>query len=142
MAEALCILPFFFPFSAWGLFVGCIAANILSPYPLDIAVGTLANLLAALCTALLGRTGSRRTPVKILACAMPVIFNAVFIGALIAYYTVSGGEAAAFLPAFITSGLQVGLGELAVMYALGLPLMIFLPKTKFFSGLLHKYQKE
>ena len=29
IAEALCILPFFFPFSAWGLFVGCFLANLI-----------------------------------------------------------------------------------------------------------------
>ena len=29
VAEALCILPFFFPFASWGLFIGCLLANIL-----------------------------------------------------------------------------------------------------------------
>ena len=28
IAEALCILPFFLPFTTWGLFVGCILANL------------------------------------------------------------------------------------------------------------------
>ena len=28
VAEALCVLPFFFPFTTWGLFVGCILANL------------------------------------------------------------------------------------------------------------------
>ena len=48
-SEALCVLPFLFPETAWGLFAGCLIANLLSPYGLlDIVVGSLATLLAAL----------------------------------------------------------------------------------------------
>ena len=51
-SEALCVLPFLFPETAWGLFAGCLIANLLSPYGLlDIVVGSLATLLAALITA-------------------------------------------------------------------------------------------
>ena len=50
-AEALCVLPFFFPETVWGLFVGCLITNLLSPYGLvDIAVGSLATLLGAFLT--------------------------------------------------------------------------------------------
>ena len=31
-SEALCVLPFFLPETAWGLGVGCLIANLLSPY--------------------------------------------------------------------------------------------------------------
>ena len=133
IAEALCILPFFFPFSVWGLFIGCIAANILSPYPLDIVIGSVATLFAALCTMQLGKANSDAKVVKFLACLPPVVFNAVFIGALIAYYMVAYGEADAFLPAFAINGLWVGFGELVIMYAIGLPLMIYFPKTRLFT---------
>ena len=130
VAEALCVLPFFFPFTVWGLSVGCVLANIISPLPLDIIVGAAATLLAALCTALIGKMGRERAGAKIFACLPPVIFNAVFVGALIAYHS---GEA--FMPAFIGNGLLVGSCEFVVMYALGLPLLIFLPKTKLFGEL-------
>ena len=30
-AEALCVLPFFFPETVWGLFVGCLITNLLRP---------------------------------------------------------------------------------------------------------------
>ena len=139
VAEALCILPFFFPFSVWGLFIGCMIANLISPYPLDIAVGSAASLLAALCTMLAGKMNRESLLVKALACFPPVFFNAVFIGALIAYYMVGGGETDVFLPAFIINGLQVGFGQLVVLYALGLPLMIFLPKSKVFEKLSELY---
>ena len=136
VSEVLCILPFFFPFSVWGLFIGCIAANILSPYPLDIIVGPIASLIAAICTMYIGKLSAReRISIKALACFPPVLFNAVFIGAMIAYIMVSEGAADAFMPAFISSGLWVGLGQLIVLYALGLPLMVYLPKTKFLEKL-------
>lgn len=135
VAEALCILPFFFPFSVWGIFIGCIVANLLSPYPLDIVVGAVASLLAALCTMQIGKLGRERLSVKALACLPPVVINAVFIGALIAYYMVNAGETDAFVSAFIINGLQVGFGQLVVLYALGLPLMIYLPKSQVFRKL-------
>ena len=47
-SEALTVLPFLLPETAWGLFVGCMLSNILSPYgPLDLIVGSAATLLAA-----------------------------------------------------------------------------------------------
>ena len=140
IAEALCILPFFFPFSVWGLFVGCIVANLFSPYPLDVLVGPVASLLAALCTMQAGKLGQERISVKALACLPPVVFNAVFIGALIAYSMVSAGEAEAFLPAFIINGIQVGFGQLVVLYAVGFPLLLYLPKSKAFNELVERYK--
>ena len=130
IAETLCILPYYAPYTAWGLFAGCIIANIMSPYPLDMIIGPIATLLAALCTMQIGKAKRKNTAQKIIACAPPVIINAIMIGALIAYYTTGADEAEKFLPMFIINSLQVGLGEAAVMYAIGLPLMLYLPKTR------------
>lgn len=139
VAEALCILPFFFPFSVWGLFVGCIIANLISPYPLDIVVGPLATLIAALCTMRIGKTGRNGISVKILACLPPILINAVFIGALIAYYLTGAGDAGAFTAAFAINGLQVGFGQFVVLFALGLPLMVYLPKTRIYDKISEYY---
>ncbi|MEG1073265.1 MAG: QueT transporter family protein, partial [Oscillospiraceae bacterium] len=50
-AEALTVLPFLFPATVPGLFVGCFIANILSPFgALDVVFGSLATLLAAFLT--------------------------------------------------------------------------------------------
>jgi len=137
----LCILPFFFPFTVWGLFVGCIVANIFSPYPLDLIVGPVASLLAALCTMYIGKINSReKIATKALACFPPVIFNAVLIGAMIAYLVVGEGAADAFMPVFISYGLWVGLGQLIVLYLLGLPLMIYLPTSKLLDKLNYLYR--
>ena len=46
-SEALCLLPFLFPETAWGLGVGCLIANLFSPYgALDIVVGRRAPAAA------------------------------------------------------------------------------------------------
>ena len=75
-AEALCVLPFFFPETVWGLFVGCLITNLLSPYGLvDIVVGSLATLLGAFLTSRCGK--------KWLAPLPPVAVNAVLVGGLL-----------------------------------------------------------
>ena len=139
LAEALCIMPFFFPGTAAGLFIGCVFSNLLSPYGvLDIIAGSFATLLAALCTARIGRV-NRKTPViKALACFPPVIINALVIGAVIAWTETSGGSE--FRIAFAVNGLQIGLGQLAVMYIIGMPLMIYLPKLNIFNKLSEQYR--
>ena len=77
-SEALCLLPFLFPETAWGLGVGCLIANLFSPYGvLDIVVGSLATLIAALIT-------SRCRNVW-LAALPPVACNMVLVGAVLAY---------------------------------------------------------
>ena len=49
-AEAMTVLPFLFPAATPGLFVGCIIANLFSPYPLDVLCGSAATLIACLLT--------------------------------------------------------------------------------------------
>ena len=130
IAEVLCILPFFYPITVPALFVGCLIANVLSPYGiLDIVGGSLASLLAALCTMQIGRANREAFAFKALACFPPVIINALIIGAIIAYSITGGG--AAFWSAFLINGGLVGVGQFGVLYCIGLPLMIYLPKSRF-----------
>lgn len=120
-AEALCVLPFVCPASAWGLFVGCIIANLYGGYGiLDIVFGSLATLAAGLITA--------RVKIKWLAPLPPVILNGLVVGAVLAFTLTPENVLGSF---FIFSG-QVALGELAVCYLLGLPLLIVLSKLTFF----------
>ena len=75
-SEALCVLPFLLPSATPGLFLGCLAANLLSPYgALDIVFGSLATLLAALW--------SQRCRKKWMAPLPPVVCNALIVGAVI-----------------------------------------------------------
>ncbi|MEA4894852.1 MAG: QueT transporter family protein [Oscillospiraceae bacterium] len=138
-SEVLCILPFFFPASAAGLTVGCVIANIIGPYGvLDIVFGSLATLLAGICTALIGirarKKGECGWGACITACLMPVIFNAPIVGAVIAYASVE----LAFWKGFVLYGAQVGLGEAGVMLVLGLPAMRYILKRPALSTLMNK----
>lgn len=136
VAEALCVLPFFFPYTTWGLVAGCLIANLLSAYGvLDVVFGTLATLLSCLAIAALGRGDRQSWGNNLLACLMPVIFNALIVGALIAYFETDQLFAGAFWPAFGFNALSVGFGELVVLLALGLPLLRWLPHSVFYSKL-------
>ena len=113
-SEALTVLPFLFPEAIPGLFVGCVVSNILSPYgALDLVVGSAATLLAAIWT--------NRCRSLAFAPMPPVVANAALVGGMIAWC--EAGFGAGFWAAFAYNALTVGLGELAVCYALGLPLL-------------------
>lgn len=126
VAEALTVLPFLFPAATPGLFVGCIIANLFSPYPLDVLCGSAATLLACLWT--------ERMPNRWLAPLPPVICNAVIVGAEIAWF--EGGFTAAFWPAYAFNAFTVGLGELIACYLLGSLLLTTLPGIPFFRGMI------
>ena len=137
VSEVLCILPFFFPFSVWGLFVGCVLANLLSAYGIvDVVFGSMASLLAALCTMYIGRLGRNRG-MTALACLPPVVFNGLLVGAAIAIATTNGGSA--FWPAYAISGIEVAASEFLVMFALAFPLALYLPRAGFFNKLIAIY---
>lgn len=124
-SEALCLLPFLFPETAWGLGVGCLIANLFSPYgALDIVVGSLSTLIAALLTA---RCRSPWT-----AALPPVVCNMVLVGAVLAYET--AGTSAAFWPAYGLNALTVGLGEAIACLVLGVLLVKQLPKIPYFRN--------
>lgn len=125
-AEALCVLPFLMPETAWGLAVGCLIANILSPYGLlDIAVGSLATLLSALIT--------RQCKNKYLAPLPPVLLNGLLVGGLLAFE--QAGFSGAFWKAFWFNGCSVTIGEAIACYGLGLLLLWKLEQSAFFKNL-------
>lgn len=61
-AEALTVLPFLFPAATPGLFVGCIIANLFSPFVLDVVFGSMATLLACLWTSRMTTDGWHPCP--------------------------------------------------------------------------------
>lgn len=127
VSEALTVLPFLFPEAVPGLFVGCLIANLLSPYGvLDVVIGSGATLLAAVWTA--------KCSNRWLAPLPPVVCNAVLIGALIAYY--EAGFGTAFPGAFAFNALTVGMGEAISCYVLGMLLLYWLPQNRTIRALI------
>lgn len=127
VAEALTVLPFLFPAAAPGLAVGCLVANLLSPYGLvDVICGTAATALAAFLT--------MKMPNKWLAPLPPVLCNGVIVGGMLAWYEAGFGPN--FWTMFALSGPGVALGEIAACYVLGMLLLYALPKVKYFQPMI------
>ena len=128
IAEALTVLPFIFPVTIPGLFIGCLISNILSPYgPIDMVFGSLATLIAAYLTS--------KMPNRYLAGLPPVIVNAVIVGGLITYSIAQEG-AATVSTFFVTAG-QIGFGQIIACYVIGLPLLVVMEKyikPRFFNN--------
>lgn len=127
-SEALTILPALTPAAIPGLTIGCLIANLGSPYGIaDIICGTLATLLAAICSRAARNIRFKNLP--LLSPLFPVLFNGVIIGLEIAYFLPEGIS----WTAFATAGLSVAFGEFVICYILGLPLYTALNKTKIFT---------
>ena len=135
IAEALCVLPAIFPFTTWGLFVGCILANLVSPTGmLDVVFGSLSTLAACCCIAVLGNKRSMGRSIVI--CLMPVLWNGVALGAM---FALTGEYSWIVFPAmFAVFGGEVALGEAVVMFVLGLPLLRWLPGSDLAAKLQEK----
>jgi len=106
LSEALCVLPCFTAAAVPGLFVGCLAANLLTGCALwDVVFGSLATLIGAvLCRAL----RRHRLPALI-----PNIVSNTVIVPLVLMYVYGTPETFAYL------ALTVGLGELISCGVLG-----------------------
>jgi len=133
VAEALTLLPVLTPAAIPGLAIGCLIANLGSPFGLiDIVFGTLASLLAALCTYWLRKIQFLKLP--LLSALMPALFNGLIIGAVIALMVTDTLDFGAFtLANMLIFGGQVALSELVICLFLGLPLVVLLRKTPIFD---------
>jgi len=106
-----------------GLVVGCILANIGSPYgPLDIVVGTFATFLALYAM--------RFCTTFFMASLMPVLFNGVIVGLELMYL--------AALPkgiSLVAAIFYIGLGEFLSVSVFG----VFLAKMVLSNETIRKY---
>ncbi len=127
ISEALCVLPYLMPSAVPGLFVGCLIGNLISgAVALDVVFGSLATLLAALCTYFMGK---HKLPTW-LAPLPSVVINALVVGAVLTYcyeYGLSYGLAV----------LQVGGGQAIACFVLGLPLLQLLIRNPKILGPNH-----
>ena len=128
VAEALTILPVLTPAAVPGLTIGCVIANISSPYGIiDIICGSSATLLAALCSRATRNVTIKGVPV--ISAVFPVILNAVIVGAEISALGTDGFS----WPVFATMAGSVALGQSLACFVLGLPLCVALKKVKIFD---------
>ena len=122
-AEALCILPLFFPEAVPALYIGCMLSNIASPFWLyDVFLGSLATLLAALITYMVGGFVKKDEFRITLGGIAPVVLNAIIIPFIIVFLCDGAGDSASLTVAYFTYALSIFLTELVWVYALGTPL--------------------
>ena len=123
VAEMLCLLPVFGADYIVAVTLGCFLANLLgvsmgTTVAADLVFGTLATLLACLCTC---RLRSLRVKGLALPASLPpVVFNAVIVGAEIAVFFTDGGFT---WPVLVFNMLTVGLGEVISCCILGVALV-------------------
>lgn len=134
VAEVLTILAVFTPAAIPGLTIGCVIANIsslsvLGPY--DLIFGSIASLLAAVMMYLLRNKRLFKLPVA--SALMPALANGIIVGFEIEFFFVEGGF---HFGDFLFQGGCVALGELGVLFVLGLPLARLIEKQSFDKKLL------
>lgn len=120
VAEALTVLPFVCPWAVWALYLGCILANLGSPFLVwDLTLGASATLISALLT----RHGGR----KELAPLPPVIVNALVISGYVAPLS--------NLP-YWPVALYIALGQGIACYGLGYPFLLWVLRNERVKGIL------
>ena len=129
-AEALCILPLFFPEAVPALYIGCMLSNLGSPLLVyDVFIGSLATLFAALGTYLVGRFFKKHALKLFLGGLFPVLLNAFVIPVVIVFLCgdLSYGTKAATYWTFAGS---LAATEAVWVYALGAPLYFFIERMR------------
>lgn len=122
LSEILTILPAFTVSAIPGLFIGCLLSNLLTGATLlDIIFGSIATLLGALGTYLIGKKN------KYLAPLPPVIANTAIIPFVLHFsYNLN--------PIYLFF-LTVFAGEFISCYLLGVPFYIFMKKNSHRFGI-------
>ena len=122
IAEALTLLPILTVDAVPGLFVGCVIANLLGGGVwFDVVLGSIATLLAAVCTRL-----SREKP--FLAAIFPTVFNGLIVGPVVYFAYVRAPGDPVSVGTLLFNMATVAFGELVVCYALGMPFLYALKK--------------
>ncbi|MBQ7505256.1 MAG: QueT transporter family protein [Ruminococcus sp.] len=128
VSEAMTVLAFFMPAAIPGLTVGCVLANISSVTAglglYDMVFGSIATLLAALCMYALRNVKLKDVP--FVGLLMPAVFNGLIIGFEIDFFFI--GSMSFNFADFLVQGGFVALGELVVLFVLGLPLTLIIKK--------------
>ncbi len=123
-AEALTILPLFYAEAVPALWIGCMLANLMSPFIMyDVPVGGAATLVAALLTYAVGYFIKNHAARMALGGFFPVLVNALLIPVIIVFLC---GDTMGYTS---TVAYWINFGSLAAteavwIYGLGIPLYI------------------
>ncbi|MEI6509427.1 MAG: QueT transporter family protein [bacterium] len=128
VAEALTILPFFFPEAIWGVALGVALANLFSPFGvIDLVCGSLLSLIAALGSYMAGRLlrphllhGWAVALAVLLAPLFPVLAN----GFGVSWYLLQFGLVSDYTYWGLTVSILIG--QTVACYGLGGPLLLVL----------------
>ena len=125
ISEALTVLPYFTSSAIPGLAIGCLLFNLLSGAMLfDVIFGTVATLLGAVGSYIIGKAAKRLPWMKFLVPLPPILANTFLIPWVLK-------TAYGFKDAYWYLVTTVGIGELLSCGVLGLILMItLLPMRK------------
>ena len=144
ISEALTVLAVLTPAAVPGLTIGCVIANLAAMVIngtgalglLDVVFGSAATLIGALWC----RKFAENPKVAMLG---PVLANAIIVPAYLpillqglGFYTIPFTTISldgAYLPMFLFGLVATGIGEAAVVYILGTPLLAALRRAKVFS---------
>ena len=123
-AEAMTLLPIFFPESVPALYIGCMLANLISAYGVpDIFLGSLATLLAAFLTYLTGKIFKNHLVRVAVGGIFPVVINGFVLPAV---WILAGEPDVVY---WVEFGLMCANQALWV-YCLGIPLYIAVYKLR------------
>ncbi len=127
-AEALCLLPLFFPEAVPALFIGCALSNIVSPFAVyDVIFGSLATLIAAFGTFWVGKICKKDWLKITLGGLFPVLVNALVLPFIVVILC-GGGAGESLAIAYFSYAFWIFLSEGVWVYALGTPLYLGLKK--------------
>ncbi len=125
VGEALVLLPVIFPESVVGVTIGCLLANVFSPYAwYDMVFGTLATLVSALLTRLIAKLLSRQKVWirAVVGAIPPIIINAIVLPLM---WYITGTDVAYWFNLACILLTQTG-----TILILGVPFVVALSKTK------------
>jgi len=115
ISEFLAVFPYLDPTAIPGLFLGCFIANIFSPAGwIDVFFGSICTLIAGYLT--------HKMPKIQLAPIPPIIINSLGVSLYLHIF---------FKLPYLLNVLYIALGEGAVTYLIGLPILIYIDKNPY-----------
>lgn len=128
LSEILVLLAFIDPFYIPGLVLGCLIANLESPFgPIDVISGSFATFLAVKFIHMTRKILGNNLKSLIVASLWPVLFNGLIVGWMLSYMMSAP---------FWASAAYVALGEFVVVSIVGVALFKVILDRKNFVGIL------